>query len=136
MNPAKSIGSRDGLQGLSNGFLQCLGRSSIHAAQKGFELGEGFFNGRVIRRISQQEQQWAALRPDQLLHPCAFVDAQIAHHDNLPRFQAGARICSSLFSPDLFYTRFSSLPSSSILPPADVRYSVRTSNLAKLEMDI
>ncbi len=33
MKPAESIGSRDGLQGSSNGLLQYLVRSGTHAAQ-------------------------------------------------------------------------------------------------------
>ncbi len=53
MKPDESIGNCNGLQGLSNGLLQCLVRSGTDAAQKGFELGKGFFNGRVIRRIGR-----------------------------------------------------------------------------------
>jgi hypothetical protein len=58
--PAESVLWSDEIQSSCNGLLQVFARVSISAWQKGFRLGENFFNGREIRRIDGQKQETTA----------------------------------------------------------------------------
>lgn len=86
--PAKSIGSGHRLQCLANGFLQYFIGPGPDPSQKGFELGEGFFDRGEIRRIGRQEEQLTAAGLDELSYPLPFVHTQIVQHHDLARHQA------------------------------------------------
>jgi hypothetical protein len=89
--PAERILGGHGLQGLANGFLQRLMGPGTHASQKGFELGEGFFDGSIIRRVGRQEEQFTATRLDELTHARPFMGAEIIEHHDLSSRQTGSQ---------------------------------------------
>ncbi len=98
VEPALRILSRNGEQGLSNGFLKGLSGSGSCSSQRCFELGERFFDRREVRRIARQEEHLTPFRFDGEPHSCSFVSMEIIHHHNLTGLQAGSQ---NLFDIDL-----------------------------------
>ena len=60
---------------------------------KGFELGEGFFDGVHIRTVGWEISQLRARRLDQLLDPRPLVRGEIVHDDGLAGRERGDEAC-------------------------------------------
>ena len=75
--PAKGVSSCHGLQGLAERFLQRFMGPGSYSTQERFDLGEGFLNGRVIRRIGWQKEQFTASSLDEFTDATSFMHTQI-----------------------------------------------------------
>ena len=87
--PAVSIPGGDGLERLTDRFLQCLARPGPRVPKEGLDLGEGLLNRRKIGRVGWKKQHLASFLLDELADSCPLMDAQIIHHHDLADTQTG-----------------------------------------------
>jgi hypothetical protein len=89
--PSASIGCSDEIQSGGNGLLERFRCASTCPPQHALQFGEGFFNGRQIRRVGRQKQQATADRFNGVLDPRSQMNREIIEDHDLPGMQAGGQ---------------------------------------------
>ena len=89
--PGLSVTGGDGGNGVGDGLLEGIDRSSFGGAKRLFELGPALLDGIEIRRVGRQVEQFGTRGFNQLPHPENFVRTQVVHHHHVARFQPGAQ---------------------------------------------
>lgn len=89
--PAENILWGDEVQSQGNHLLQSFTRACPQPSQAGFQLREGLFNGREIRRIRWQKYETTASGFNGLPHPWSLMDQEIVQDHDLPWAQAGGQ---------------------------------------------
>jgi hypothetical protein len=92
--PPRGILLRHRFQGKPKGFLQRFMGSGPYPSQKGFELGEGFFDGGIIRRIGWQKEQFTASCLDELPYSGSFLRLKLSSTTITGRLASTCFICS------------------------------------------